>query len=215
MGCAGKGHMCKNIQLGIGTADTFVHQCDHIAYFWETEEQFNEAVGFLAVGLEKDDHCVVFGYEEANERVLASLGRRGADVDRLISRRRMSVLIADESGQATLQKIGATFQKALDDGAPMIRLLGNIGWYRPHWPDEKEILEFEARVTDAARAFPCVIVCMYDVNALPGKIIMRGGMETHPVTIRGNVVRENPLYVTVEEFLKRRDAETDSKKVAS
>jgi hypothetical protein len=196
--------LLKNkISLGIHGADTFVHKCDHIAYFWENESQFRNAIGFLELGLKGNDHCVVFGYEDANEKVLSILEEKGFDRKELVSEKRLSVLRADASGEATLGNIGATFQKALEDGAPMIRLLGNIGWHRPEWPNEKEILAFEAKVTEAARAFPCVVICMYDVNALPGKIIMRGGLETHPITIRGNVVRENPFYVSIQEFLEQ------------
>jgi hypothetical protein len=33
-------------------------------------------------------------------------------------------------------------------------------------------------------------------------VVLRGGMETHPVTIRKNVVRENPHWVSVEKFLE-------------
>jgi hypothetical protein len=192
----------KKVILGIHGVDTAVHQCDHIAYFWETESEFQDAVGFLEAGIAAEDHSVVFGYEEANEKVLATLRERGVNIEQLIARERLSVLTSELTGDATLKNIGATFKKALDKGAPMIRLLGNIGWHRPKWPNEADILAFEAKVTDAARAFPCVIVCMYDVNALPGKVVLRGGMETHPVTIRKNVVRENPHWVSVEKFLE-------------
>ena len=195
--------MKEKISLGISGADTLVHQCDHIAYFWENEAQFRNAVGFLELGVRNNEHCVVFGFDEANEKVLSILQERGFNTVQLISQKRLSVLNADSSGEATLQKIDATFQKALDDGSTMIRLLGNIGWQQPNWPNESEILAFEAKVTEAARAFPCVVVCMYDVNSLPGKVIIRGGLETHPVTIRGNVVRENPFYITVQEFLEQ------------
>lgn len=196
------------ITLGIPGTDTFVHECDHIAYFWETEDEFKNAIGFLESGLRTEDHCVVFGYDDANERVLAILRERGIEVERLVANGRLSVLTAESTGDETLRKIGATFQRAVDGGAPLIRLLGNIGWHRPKWPNEADILAFEAKVTAAAKAFPCVVICMYDVKALSGKVIMRGGIETHPLTIRGNLVRENPLYVTVEEFLKKLEADS-------
>ena len=198
------GQLAKTpVRLGIGAKDAFVHQCDHIAYFWETEKEFAEAVGFIAEGLRNRDHCVVFGYEEANKKVLQHLEDRGFHVARLLAEKRMSVLSAAHDGDATLQSIGATFQSALAGGATLIRLLGNIGWNRPRWPGEDDIMAFEAKVTGAACAFPCVVICMYDVRALPGHIIVRGGLETHPVTIRGNVVRVNPMHVPPQEFLKR------------
>jgi hypothetical protein len=192
-----------HVRLGLGAKDAFVHQCDHVAYFWETDEEFNAAVGFLAEGIKNRDHCVVFGYQEANERVMNNLHERGFNVTRLIEEKRVTVLGASDDGDATLQNIGSTFQQAMERGATMIRLLGNIGWNRPSWPEEEHILAFEAKVTGAACAFPCVVICMYDVRTLPGHILIRGGFETHPVTIRGNVVRVNPMYVPADDYLKR------------
>ncbi|MDQ6803285.1 MAG: MEDS domain-containing protein, partial [Acidobacteriota bacterium] len=78
-----------------------------------------------------------------------------------------------------------------DNGAPHLRLLGNIGWGRSGWPDEADILVFETRVTAAIADLPCVVVCMYDVQNLPGRILVHGALEAHPLTLRQNVVREN------------------------
>src|SRR4051794_2085327 len=95
------------VPLGIDLSEGDVHVCDHVAYFWETEKEFEAASGFLATGLRGHDHCVVFGYEDANERVLDVLRRNGFDPERLKAQERLSVLTADESGEATLAKIGA------------------------------------------------------------------------------------------------------------
>jgi hypothetical protein len=102
-----------------------------------------------------------------------------------------------------LSNIGNTFSAAVERGARLIRLLGNIGWGRKGWPNEKDILEFEARVTGAAKQFPSVVVCMYDVRSLPGRVMVHGAFETHPLTFCGNVMRRNPHYLEVDEFLRR------------
>ena len=103
-------------------------------------------------------------------------------------------------GSEMLDHIGGVFAAAIARGATMIRLLGNIGWGRAGWPDEDDILAFEAKVTGAARLFPCVVVCMYDVRALPGRVMVHGAFETHPLTFCGNVIRQNTHYVEVEQF---------------
>ena len=100
-----------------------------------------------------------------------------------------------------LGSIAAAFDKALAGGARTLRLLGNIGWGRPGWPGEDNILEFEANVTAAAKNYPCLIVCMYDVRALAGRVIFKGGFETHPLTIHEDSLRENPFHVAIEPFL--------------
>ncbi|MEO8724520.1 MAG: MEDS domain-containing protein [Acidobacteriaceae bacterium] len=195
--------MCtNNILLGMGLQEDYLNLSDHVAYFWESDREFKKAVGFLEVGLRANDHCVIFGYQDANDRVLQVLRELGFEPRQLMESGRLSVLMASATCDETLADIGATFQKAIADGAPLIRLLGNIGWNRPKWPEEEDLLAFESRVTDAARQFPCVVICMYDIRALAGQVVIRGGLECHPVTIRGNVTRINPHYVAVEEFLE-------------
>ena len=189
------------IPLGVG--DQFAAPGDHIAYFWENEEQFAAGVGFLEAGLRANDFCVVFGYEAANQKVLDLLRKKGLDTGKLIAARRLAVVGGGPSGATLLAGLGELFQSAVEGGAPVIRLLGNLGWGRPGWPEEKDILEFEARVTRAARGFPCVIVCAYDVRALPGHILLKGGFETHPLTVRDAVLQENPFYMPLDPFVAR------------
>jgi hypothetical protein len=123
---------------------------------------------------------VVFGHDEANRKVCQRLAVIGCDVEQLIEQRRLYVLGARSTGAETLAAIGAVFAQAMANGAPLIRLLGNIGWGRADWPAQTEILAFEAQVTEAAKQFPCVVVCMYEVPSLPSHIVHHGGIETHP-----------------------------------
>lgn len=183
---------------------------DHIAYFWETDEEFAEAVGFLEAGMRGHDHLVIFGHDEANERVCDVIEDRGSSCETLVAAGRLNVLGPESTGEMMLGRIGATFQKAIDSGASMIRLLGNIGWGRPNWPDERDILRFEAKVTGAAKSFPCVIVCMYDIDSLSGSVLLNGAFGTHPLTIHQNLIRENPLCLNVEDYLARLDERTGS-----
>ncbi|MGH9778581.1 MAG: MEDS domain-containing protein, partial [Candidatus Acidiferrales bacterium] len=187
---AGEAASEKKIRLGIN--DEYAAAGDHIGYFWESDADFDRGVGFLSVGLTGRDTCFVFGYDEANEKVLASLRQRGLDVEGLIAAGRLQVLGGSESGEAMMAEIGGAFQKALAGGAPTLRLLGNLGWGRTHWPGDDAILEFEAKVTEAAQQFPCVIVCMYDVHALSGRVLLKGGFQTHPLTVCDAELKKNP-----------------------
>jgi hypothetical protein len=189
------------VELGLG--DEYVNLGDHIAYFWEKPAEFERATEFLLAGHRRGEHLVVFGHGEANKRVLEILERKGLDLEGLISVGRLSVLGGVVSGDGMLGTIGEVFQKAIDSGAGCIRLLGNIGWGRPDWPNDLDILEFEAKVTGAAKMFPSVVVCMYDVGSLSGRQMVRGAYETHPLTFNRNLVRENPFYVGLDDYLAR------------
>ena len=187
----------------LGLRDEHAKAGDHIAYFWESAQEFREGVRFLEVGVDEGDFCVIFGHDEGNRQVIETLTERGHDCTRLEAQGRLAVLRGDADAGKLLSNIRATFTKAIKSGAKMIRLLGNIGWGRDGWPNENDILEFEARVTNAAKAFPCVVVCMYDVRALPGHVMVHGAFETHPLTFCGNVMRQNTHYVPVDQFLTR------------
>ena len=192
--------MAPSIELGIHGER--VSPGDHIALLWEKPQEFEAAVGFLELALRGREHGVIFGHHEANQRVVQILTSRGYDVGALERDGKLTILSGVPDGDALLGSVGATFQRAMDNGATLIRLLGNIGWGRDQWPIEEEILAFEAKVTSAAKAFPCVVLCLYDVRSLSGRIIVHGAYETHPLTICGNVLRENPYHVPLEQFLE-------------
>lgn len=190
-------------RINLGTRDETVEVGDHVAYVWESPEDFAGAVGFLQRGIRDGDHCVVFGHDEANDEVLRILGEMGFDPGHLIAAGRLTVLGGRAHGDLMLEEIGGAFQRATDKGARLIRLLGNIGWSRPGWPEDNDILAFEARVTGAAKLFPSVVMCMYDAKSLSARVMLHGCFETHPLVITGNVLRQNPYYVQIDEYLKR------------
>lgn len=188
-------------EIDLGIRGERVSSGDHIAYFWENEGEFAEGVKFIETGLRGEDHCVLFGYEEANDKVCSVLSERGFDVGALEAAGRLTLLGGESDGDLMLSNIAASFATPLKRGAKLIRLLGNIGWGRANWPHERDLLAFEAKVTGAAKAFPSVIVCMYDVNNLSGQVVVHGAYETHPLTFCRNVLRENPYYVGFDEFV--------------
>lgn len=199
-------------EIELGLRGERVRLGDHIAYFWEKDSEFEEAVKFLILGLRQNEHAVVFGHDEANEKVLLILRRSGIDTDHMQATNRLSVIGGGPSGEKMLGSIGAKFQQAVAAGSRCIRLLGNIGWAKPGWPEELDILAFEAKVTGAAKQFPCVVMCMYDVAHLSGTVMVHGAYETHPLTFCGNVLRENPHYVQVDHFLSQLEEMEDRAK---
>lgn len=197
--------------LGIG--DAYVSPGEHIAYFWESEEDFERGVGFLEAGLRGQDCCFVFGYEEANQKVKSVLFRKGFDLRALAQSRRLIFVGGNASGEALLSSLGAAFSEAIAAGATAIRLLGNPGWGRQGWPSDNAILEFEAKVTLAAKQFPCVILCAYEVHAVSGRILLKGRFETHPLTVHGQELHSNPHYVPVDKYLAQLEGEPSRKSI--
>jgi hypothetical protein len=190
-------------EISLGITEQKVKLGSHLVYFWQTDAEFERGTRFLREGLRGRDYCVVFGHDEANAKVCKILASAGFNVSGLKETGRLTILRRQLSAPATLGSITALFQAAVRAGVPAIRFLGNLGMGQQPLPDgAADVLELEARVTSTAQRFPCVVVCMYDVNTLPGRIVLQGGFQTHSLAVCGDELRQNPYYVPAAEFLR-------------
>jgi hypothetical protein len=182
-------------EIRLGIADDTVFAGDHIACFYETDEEFNRAFGFLDVGLRGEDHCVVFGIPEDVDRALAAIRARGWDTTSLMASGRLSILAPAATCDETVERVSRHFAAILAAGAPFIRFIGNAAVGREGWPAEEEFYKLEATVSEATLSLPCVAICLFDLRVQPARTIMKAAFEGHPVTLHHNCVRENPYYV--------------------
>ena len=188
-----------SLPLGIGEARVALG--DHVAYLWESDQEFEATAGFLAAGLEREELGVLVGHEAANDRVLAALERRGLDPEELGRGDRLHVASDRHSGAAILGYLDDRIKAAVDRGAPAIRVLGNLGWGQPGWAPDGDLLALEAQTTDILKRLPTVVLCTYDVGGLPGRILLKGGLECHPWTFRHDRLRQNEHHVSPDRFL--------------
>jgi len=195
----------RDIPLGLGSERAALG--DHIAYFWESEHEFDATAGFLAAGASLGEACVLIGHDAANERLLASLERRGLSVHALMQEHQLQVASVRSSADGLLLEVDERIKDAVHRGMPTVRILGNLNWGRgaPGWPSDREILRLEAQVTRAAERLPSIVVCVYDVTRLPGPMLLKGGLECHPLTFRRDCLRHNEHHVPAERFLEELD----------
>ncbi|HET6373471.1 MAG TPA: MEDS domain-containing protein [Candidatus Polarisedimenticolia bacterium] len=199
----------RDIPLGFGSELAALG--DHIAYFWESEREFDAIAGFLESGASLGEACVLIGHDAANDRMLAGLERRGLSVRALMQERHLQVASVRSSAEELLLEVDERIKDAVDRGMPAVRILGNLNWGRgtPGWPSDREILRLEAHVTRAAHRLPIIVVCAYDVTHLPGPMLLKGGLECHPQTFRRDSLRRNEHHVPPERFLEELSAGSD------
>ncbi|MES2570641.1 MAG: MEDS domain-containing protein, partial [Verrucomicrobiota bacterium] len=191
----------QGIELGIYRERAPCHS--HIAYFWECDADFAKAVGFLAVGLNGTDHCILLGHPEANEKVCAILTGEGHDVAALRSQGRLALISGAPNGEALRKTLQKTFQRALGQGAPLVRLLTNLGWNQEGWPSDLDLCALEAHLTEIATQFPCLVLCMYAAGSLPGFILHQAGLQTHPLVQHGSECGRNPFFTPTGQYLRQ------------
>jgi hypothetical protein len=67
-------------------------------------------------------------------------------------------------------------------------------------PDTQELLVLESEMNRYLQLFPQVVVCLYDIDRFGGGIIINL-LKTHPRVLVGEVLIENPYYLTPDELL--------------
>src|SRR6201981_3391830 len=186
-------------KIALGITDDEVPLGRHLIHFWHTNDEFERGVRFLKLGVEDESqYCVLFGHDEANDRVLQVLRKTELDLDRVIQEGRLVILRRESSAAATLASIDEAFSRAVDKGAIAIRYLGNLGMGQVPLPGRgaDEVVELENGATALADRYPCVIVCMYDINTVSGRLVLDGGFGTHPLAVCRGALRHNPYYAT-------------------
>ena len=146
-------------KIALGITDDEVPLGSHLIHFWHTDSEFERGVRFLELGIDDESqYSVLFGHDEANERVLQTLRKAGRDLDRVIRDGRLVILRRESSAAATLASIDAAFSKAVGKGAIAIRYLGNLGMGQAPLPGRgaDEVVDVESGATTLAAS---VSVC--------------------------------------------------------
>lgn len=194
-----QGHSSTSVEIvrdiPVGITQDRVSLGSHLIYFWENDDDFERGVRFLYPGIGQGEHCIAFGHDEALEKVRAILRNKGYDPEELVRRREITFLRRHANAQTTLSDISDVMQAAMRSGVKAIRFLGNLGMGRDPLPaGEDDVLELEAKASTLISGLPAVIVCMYDVRTLSGRLIMKGGLQSHHLTVCSEGVTKNPYY---------------------
>jgi len=189
-------------KIALGITEDYVSLGSHLIHFWKTEEEFESGVRFLQLGIENEsEYCFLFGHDEANQRVLEALRKTTHNLDSVLGEGRLVVLRRDSSVSATLANIETLFGTVVRSGATAIRYLGILGMGVDPLPGRgaSEVIELETRVTALVHRYPCVMVCMYDVNTVSGHLLLASGFATHPLAVWNDKLKQNPYCDTRQE----------------
>jgi MEDS: MEthanogen/methylotroph, DcmR Sensory domain len=196
-------------EIPLGITNDQVALGSHLIHFWQNEEEFERGVRFLELGIANESqYCVLFGHDEANHHVLEILRKTCRDLDGVLREGRLVILRRESPASATLASIEAAFVAAVRKGAGVIRYLGNLGMGQAALPGRgaDEVVELENGATALAHRYPSVIVCMYDVNTVSGRLVLNAGFGTHSLAVCGHALRQNPYFSPDEPALRARRA---------
>jgi len=81
----------------------------------------------------------------------------------------------------------------------VVRLAGIVGWDRERQAPDAELFAYEALLTELAKSWPCVILCLHDVRALSGPGVLHGVLDTHPDLPGARGVLASPHFAALSQ----------------
>lgn len=111
-----------------------------------------------------------------------------------------------------LHELLALMAQAVAHGEPIgaalrapLRVTSQMGWTMRDGIDRLDVLEYEARLNVLLDQHDQPAICVYDLARLDGATMM-DLLRTHPSTLIGGVLRENPFFTPPAEMLRELSA---------
>jgi hypothetical protein len=195
----------RTVQLARSTVECPCHAC---AFFHTKEEEYQIILPFVKDGLHTGDKNYQFVDKGRRAERLASLKESGIDTAAAEQDGLLEVLSWEEvylrdgrfDQRAMLTMLEDLFSGSKQQGFGMTRLWANMEWALEDFPGVHDIVEYESRLNDILPKYNQVTVCTYDVTRFSASVMM-DILRTHPQVIIGGILRENPYYVSPDEFL--------------
>jgi hypothetical protein len=183
----------------------------HIAGLYETEQERDDILmGYLHRGDLDGDlqlYCPVERTKEAfsaayDERYPACAGHTHAPhLFQLLSTRELYYPDGTFSPWAMDAGLNAFFVESQSEGRRYVRASAEMVWALKAIPGVEHLMAYESRLNYFIPGKPWVSVCLYNLSRFPGSTMMNV-LRTHPYTISGGVITENPYYQDPDTWLE-------------
>jgi hypothetical protein len=209
-GCQPREKIIAETIAPIRLAGSVLRRSRHVcAFFHSKEEEYRVLMPFIKDGFEKGDRA--FHVVDPNHRPahLRRLEREGIDVTNAeatgqLEVRRWRDAYIEDNYFDQYRMIG-TIKEALDPSkrqpGRVTRLVGNMEWALEDLPGVHDIVEYETRLNHVLPEYHDPVICTYDLSRFDASVAM-DIMRTHPMTIIGGILQENPFYVPPDEMLR-------------
>jgi len=100
-----------------------------------------------------------------------------------------------------LEMIDQLLGAARKQGYRRTRGIGYMGWALRNRIRADSLMAYEARLNRMLGQYDDPIICAYDLASTNGAVVI-DVMRTHPATLIGGVLQQNPFYIPPEQMLE-------------
>lgn len=199
----------EELKLGIGN-----YSCNwgiHICGLYETDQERDEIVfGFLAQGHADGDLQLYCPVERTPEAFYRDFGAscpacqphlHDDEHFRLLSAKDLYYPTGTFDPWHMDDALNAFYFQSQSKGRRNVRATAEMVWALEAIPGVEHLMAYEARLNYFIPGKPWISICMYNVSRFSGKMIMNV-LQTHPFTINGGVITQNPFFVHPDKWLQ-------------
>ncbi len=190
-----------------------MHPGDHICALYDGGQARDELVlSFLRSGLDSGDKCICILDEGDHQVVLSQFDDHrsahstglAAQLD-LLTPWETYLRSSQFSSVEMLNFWSDSINSALGDGQFVAaRVTGDATWLLSAAEGTiRDFMGYESELNRFVRQHPVSILCLYDLDAFGGGILV-DLMKTHPKLLLGGMLLENPHALSPDEFLAER-----------
>src|SRR5882757_6021541 len=178
------------------------------AFFNSVDEEHRVLRSFIKDGFDRGDKAFHLVDPDLSEDHLRRLAEAGIDVGQAMGTGQLELrrwqdaqLRGDRFDQdAMLALLEEVLQSGTASGYPLTRLVAHMEWALLDKPGVDDLVEYETRLNYVLPKYDDPVICTYDLSKFSGGVVM-DIMRTHPVVIIGEVLQENPFFVSPDQFL--------------
>ena len=187
----------------------FRHVC---AFFSSSDDEYRTMLPFMRDGLAGGERLVNFMPEDRTDHE-DRLRAAGIDVDKAQQDKQLEVVKSEDvylqkdgrfDGEGMLKRVPQFLNGGHDLGFALTRLIAHAEHIIEDADDADAFVEYESRLNRVLSDGPDVVVCTYDLNKVSAGVVI-DVLRTHPMTIIGGVLQENPYFMPPHRFLKEVD----------
>lgn len=194
-------------KLSLGIGDYTCNWGTHICGLYASDAERDEIIyGYLGKGFESNDKQIFIYSEQTEEHVHESLAHccpECASKQSLLDLKKAHELYYPNGvfdPWEMSETINGYYDYVQQDGPKNLRAVAEMAWSLQQIKGVEHLFAYESRLNYFVQDRSVISLCLYNINKIDGATIMNV-LRTHPFTITGGVISQNPYFVHPDKWL--------------
>ena len=181
---------------------------DHVCLLYkDLQEQMKVVLPFIEIGLNRKEKCIYIVDEHAVDYIVGILDLGEIETASFLASGQLVIVDQRQSylrdgrfdADSMIEFLGAATAKAAEEGFAALRITSEMTWALGGRPGVERLVEYEEKLDAFLPLNNALAMCQYNMSSFPAAMLV-DVVQAHPKIAAGNVVADNPDYVSPSEL---------------